>query len=194
MGHEDISNEFREKLQKNTNDFQSLVNKVLIQHFRVQGWLTITFVNATADVLASNTVCDSLPDTNTLCDSYVEFYIDNQIIGQTSVIWNDKYPYIDKTFISPKVSKEAPVTIELLDYDSATNSDTILSWSTNVQKLLNDGEVYTIYGIGENKLVMKSTWTEEPIQFTNDEEKKFYNDFIINLFHDINHFVQENVK
>lgn len=174
------------------DNFQSIVNKALSQRVKVQGWLTITFVNATADVLASNKVCDSLPG-NVLCDSYVKFYANNEMIGQTSVVWNEKYPYIDKTFISPKINKEAPITIEMLDYDSATSSDVILSWNTNIPELLNNGELYNIYGIGENKIVTKSTWTEEPIQFTNDEEKSFYNEFIMNLFHDLNHFLQKNV-
>lgn len=193
MGDDEISNEFREKLQKNADDFQSIVNKILSQHVKVQGWLTITFVNATADILASNTICDSLPG-NILCDSYIKFYTNNEMVAQTSVVWNEKYPYIGKTFITPKISMEAPITIEMLDYDSATSSDMILSWNTNVRELLNDGELYTVYGIGENKIVTKSSWTEEPIQFTSDEEKTFYNEFIMNLFHDLNHFIKKNLS
>lgn len=108
MGRKEISNEFREKLQKNSDDFQTIVNKVMNQRVNVQGWLTITFVNATADILASNTICDSLPG-NVRCDSYIKFYINKEMIGQTSVVWNEKYPYIDKTFISPKISKEDPI-------------------------------------------------------------------------------------
>lgn len=158
----------------------------------MQGWLTITFINATADSLASNAVCDSLPGNLQLCDSYVKFYVNNKMLGQTSVVWNEKYPHIDKTIITQKISKDAPITIELLDYDSATSSDLILTWNTNVKELLNNGELYTIYGILENKIVTKSTWTEEPIQFTNDDEKMFYNEFIINLFHDLNHFLKKN--
>lgn len=173
MDVEGISNEFREKLQQSLDEFQSIATKVLVQRVKAQGWLTTTFIKATADVLSSNNNCDFLPWD--LCDSYIKFYINNQIIGETSTIWNEKYPHIDRTFTSPKISKKAPVTIEMIDYDYAPSHDMILSWNTNVRDLLNNGELHTIYGIGENRIVMQSSWREEAIKFENDEETKFYN-------------------
>lgn len=174
MGNEEFSDKFREKLQQSLDEFQSIATRVLIKKVKVQGRWTVTFVEATADVLATNNPCDALP-WDILCDSYIKFSINNQKIDETSVIWNEKYPKIGRTFVSPKISKNAPVTIEMLDYDYLSSNDMILSWNTNVRELLNDGELHTIYGIGDNKIIMKSSWTDEPIQFENDKEKSFYN-------------------
>lgn len=174
MDDDDISHEIRETLEQYLDGFQSLTIKLLIKRIKANGWLTTTFLKATAHKLASDNKCDVF----TPCDSFIKFYINNQMIGQTSVVWDTKHINIDRTFMSPKISKKAPVTIELMDYDSVSSDDMILSWNTNVDTLLNHEEIYTIYGIGENQIVTKSTWREEPIQFENDEEMRFYNQML----------------
>lgn len=181
MGDEEISEKFRLKLQQNLDDLQSIATKVLNQKVEQQGHLVITIMGATADILASNKSCDYWSPP---CDSYIKVYINSELIGQTPVIWDTKYthiveniPYNNRTFKSPKISKNASVSIEMLDYDSVyflDNDHIILSWNTTVRELLENGKLYTIYGIQENEIDVRSSWEEEPIQFENDKEKYFY--------------------
>lgn len=152
MGEEEISNTTSGKLQYELNTFY----RVLILTMKKFGWLTVTFLEATAATHATGRKCDVW----TPCDAYIQLSIERDMVYKSRVIWDQKYVYFGDTYTSGKISKKAKITIEMWDYDQFSSHDPILLWETNVYELL---RTKTKHGYGENKIVTRSSWKDEPV-------------------------------
>lgn len=124
------------------------------------GWVEISFGEVKASTHSSGSRCDVI----TPCDAFILIFVGGDEVLQTSTIWDNEYPQFRETYYSSKIAKNSNIIIEMWDYDSVSSNDLILSWDTNIEELLSDGEVHVKYGHGNrNKITTKTTWTEEAI-------------------------------
>lgn len=152
MGDETISNTTLVKLQQEMDAFK----RILSLSMKKYGWLTITFKEATAATHATGSSCDVF----TPCDPYIKLFINDIEVYRTRIIYDQEYVYFDETYSSEKISKKSKITIEMWDWDAVSSHDSILAWNTNIRELL---RTPTKHGYGENKIVTKSSWIDQPL-------------------------------
>lgn len=122
------------------------------------GWWTVMFHSAEAYTDLYGKDCDEFA----ACDAYIKVFIDGREVFRTDYRLNNNMPYFGETYRSPRIHKQAHITIEMWDEDSGwmeSTDDLMMRWETNVEDLIRNG---IKWGFKQrNKIVTTSSWKDE---------------------------------
>lgn len=100
------------------------------------------------------------------CDAYIKIFVNDFLKFQTETVMDSSNPIFAEKYRSSRMRKNSQITIEMWDFDTYSSHDLILSWNTDVDELLSNGNggLFTVNGHnGINEIRMRVFWTEDAI-------------------------------
>lgn len=119
-------------------------------------------------VLANKKRCE----WGTACDPFIKLSIDGRPMWQSESQTNDELYEVGFTYLSPKISKNASIKMELLDADYDNNPELVLRAEGNVDSFVRNGyyeEIVAGIRVGSGFRTRKTSNFIDTVSFWQDE-------------------------